>query len=191
MMIGYPVEPSPEIVEEVTCMLRKGGIQAVRDAEQYVLKSGAGPMKKTDIQGEFVKLLSGFITNGLVRLTVERVTSTDEFRQSARETGSPTTIILEKLPPLNLPEYSPYVTIAIRTGATEVWQMKTAFSVKSLVSLKNTRISVQDKKLKEFKFGSLNAAMALYLKKDRLEEELHSFERGITVPSLMAPRGQE
>jgi hypothetical protein len=42
MMIGYPVEPSPEIVEEVTCMLRKGGIQAVRDAEQYVLKSGAG-----------------------------------------------------------------------------------------------------------------------------------------------------
>lgn len=184
-MIGLPVLPSPEIMEEVTGMLRKGGIQAVRDAEQYVLKSGAGPVKKTDIQGEFVNLLSGFITNGLVELTVERVTSTDEFRHSARESGSPTTIILEKLPPLDLPEFSPYVTIAIRSGAVEIWQMKTAFSVKSFVSLKNTRISVRDKKLKEFKFGSLNAAMAIYLKKDRIEEELHSFERGITVPSFM------
>ena len=29
-------------------------------------------------------------------------------------------------------------------------------------------------------------AMALYLKKDRLEEDLHSFERGITIPSFMA-----
>jgi hypothetical protein len=88
--------------------------------------------------------------------------------------------------PLHLPEYAPRITFALKAGATEIWRTESRFAVRSLVSLNDTRITLQENKLKEFRFGSLNAAMSIYLKKEQVEGAIHSFNRDLTVPGMMA-----
>jgi hypothetical protein len=182
-------EPSPELLLELSIMLQKGGIPAVKDAEQYMRKNDPGSLKKTDIQAAFIRRLSGYVTGGIIRLTVEKVKSTEEFQKSLKDSSSPYTVVLEKLAPLTLPEYSPYIDIAIKSGTAVVWRTNAAFVIRPLVTLRNTRITLQERKLKEFKFGALNAAMSIYLKKDLIKEELHSFQRDLTIPGFMIPPG--
>jgi len=181
-----PIGASPEVTEEVTAMLRKTGISALQEAEQYVRKSKMTPREKTDLSAEFTRRLSGFITQGLVSLTIQRVTASDEVRQSLKDSPSPYTITLKKIAPFPLPEYAPYVNIAIKSGAAELFRSNAAFVVKSVIALQDTRITLQEKKIKEYKFGSLNAAMSIYMKKDAIKEQLHSFNRDLTIPGMMA-----
>ncbi|NTW92524.1 MAG: hypothetical protein HGA40_03665 [Methanoregulaceae archaeon] len=184
------IEASPEITDEVTAMLRKTGIRALQEAEQYIRKSGGKPVKKTDLRAEFTTRLSAYITQGMVRLTIEKVKASDEVQQSLKDTHSPYTIVLKKIAPLKLPEYSPFITIAIGSGAAELFRTDATFVVKSAIVLQDTRITLHEKKFREFKFGSLNAAMSIYLKKDQVKEQLHSFSRDLTVPGFMSHPGR-
>ncbi|MDD1714848.1 MAG: hypothetical protein LUQ61_06285 [Methanoregulaceae archaeon] len=177
---------SPEVTDEVTAMLRKTGISALQEAEQYVRKSGRTLPEKTDLSAEFARRLSGYITQGMVSLTIQRVSVSDEVRQSLKDSPSPYTLTLKKIAPFPLPEYAPYVNIAIKTGAAELFRSHAAFVVKSVIALQDTRITLQEKKIKEYKFGSLNAAMSIYMKKDAIKEQLHSFNRDLTIPGMMA-----
>ncbi len=181
---------SPEITDEVTVMLRKSGIRALQEAEQYIRKSRRKPLKKTDLSAEFASRLSGYITQGMVRLTIEKVKASDEVQQSLKDTHAPYTIVLKKIAPFKLPEYSPFITIAIGSGAAELFRTDATFVVKSAIALQNTRITLQEKKFREFKFGSLNAAMSIYLKKDQVKEQLHSFSRDLTIPGFMSQPGR-
>jgi hypothetical protein len=181
-----PIEASPEVTDEVTAMLRKTGISALQEAEQFVWKSRGTPPEKTDLSAEFARRLSGYITQGMVSLTIQRVSATDELRQSLRDSSSPYTIILKKIAPFPLPEYAPFVNIAIKTGAAELFRSNAAFVVKSVIALQDTRITLHEKKIKEYKFGSLNAALSIYMKKDVIKEQLHSFNRDLTIPGMMA-----
>ncbi len=181
-----PIGASPEVTDEVTTMLRKTGISALQEAEQYVRRSRRTPPEKTDLSAEFTRRLSGFITQGMVSLTIQRVSVSDEVRQSLRDSPSPYTLTLKKIAPFPLPEYAPYVNIAIKTGAAELFRSHAAFVVKSVIALQDTRITLQEKKIKEYKFGSLNAAMSIYMKKDAIKEQLHSFNRDLTIPGMMA-----
>jgi hypothetical protein len=183
------MEASPEIIDEVTVMLRKKGIRALQEAEQYIRKSKGKPLKKIDLRAEFTKRLSSYITQGMVRLTIEKVIASDEVQQSEKDTHSPYTIVLKKIAPLKLPEYSPYITIAIGSGAAELFRTDATFVVKSAIVLQNTRITLHEKKFREFRFGSLNAAMSIYLKKDQVTEQLHSFSRDLTIPGFMSQTG--
>jgi hypothetical protein len=180
------METSPEIAEEVDVMLRKHGISAIRQAGQFLRKSPSSTLKEGDIGREVTRRLSKYITHGLVQLSIERVKETGEYRQSLRDSAEPYTVVLHKLLPLNLPEYAPRISFALKAGATEIWRTESTFAVRSLVSLTDTRITLQEHKLKEFRFGSLNAAMSIYLKKEQVEEAIHSFNRDLTVPGMMA-----
>ena len=180
------LEPSPEIVEEVAAMLQTGRIPALREVKNRVKKTPAPSLKSIDIPAEFQKLLSSYLTTGLVRLSVRKVQESDELQQSLRGSGSAHTILLHRLPVLRLPEYSPHITIALKSGATEIWRAETSFSVAALVTLRNTRVTLHEEKFREFRFGSLNAALSIYLKKGPIEEALHSFKRDLTIPGLMA-----
>jgi hypothetical protein len=180
------LEPSPEIVEEVAAMLKKGSIPALREAGNRVRKTPAPSLKSIDIPAEFQKLLSSYLTTGLVRLSIQKVQASDELQQSLQDSRSAYTILLHRLPVLRLPEYSPYITIALKSGATEIWQAETTFSVTALVTLRNTLVTLREEKLREFRFGSLNAGMSIYLKKGPIEEALHSFKRDLTIPGMMA-----
>jgi hypothetical protein len=180
------IQASPEVTDEVIAMLRKTNISALQEAEQYVRKSRGTPREKTDLSAEFARRLSGYITQGMVSLTIQRVTASDEVRQSLKDSPSSCTIVLKKVAPFPLPEYSPYVNIAIKTGAGELFRSNAAFVVKSVIALQDTRITLQEKKIKEYKFGSLNAAMSMYMKKDAIKEQLHSFKRDLTIPGMMA-----
>lgn len=181
-----PIGASPEVTDEITAMLQKTGISALQETEQFIRKSGMTPPKKTDIPAEFARRLSGYVTQGMVSLTIQRVSTSDEVRQSLKESPLPTTIILKKIAPFPLPEYAPYVTIALKSGAGELFRSHAAFVVKSVIALQDTRITLQEKKIKEYKFGSLNAAMSIYMKKDAIKEQLHSFNRDLTIPGMMA-----
>lgn len=181
-----PIGASPEITDEITAMLRKTGISALQEAEQYVRKSRGTSPKKIDLSAEFARRLSEYITQGVVSLTIQRVSETDEIRQSLRDYPSPYTITLKKIAPFPLPEYSPYINIAIKTGTAVLFRSNAAFVVKSVIALQDTRITLQEKKIKEYKFGSLNAAMSIYMKKDAIKEQLHSFNRDLTIPGMMA-----
>jgi hypothetical protein len=176
---------SPEVTDEVTAMLRKTGISALQEAEQYVRISRGTPREKTDLSAEFARRLSGYITQGMVSLTIQRVTASDEVRQSLKDSPSPYTIVLKKIAPFPLPEYAPYITIAIKTGAAELFRSHAAFVVKSVIALQDTRITLHEKKIKEYKFGSLNAAISIYMKKDAIKEQVHSFTRDLTIPGMM------
>jgi hypothetical protein len=180
------LEPSPEIVEEVAAMLRSGRIPALREVKNRVRKTPALSLKSIDIPAEFQKLLSSYLTTGLVRLSIQKVQASDELQQSLRDAGSAHTILLHRLPVLRLPEYSPHITIALKSGATEIWRAETTFSVAAMVTLRNTHLTFREEKIREFRFGSLNTAMAIYLTKGPLEEALHSFTRDLTVPGMMA-----
>jgi hypothetical protein len=180
------LEPSPEIVEEVAALIRKGSLPALREAKLRVKKTPAPSLKSIDIPAEFQKLLSSYLTTGLVRLSIQKVQASDELQQSLRDSGSAYTILLHRLPVLRLPEYSPHITIALKSGATEIWQAETTFSVTALVTLRNTLVTFREEKLREFRFGSLNAGMSIYLKKGPIEEALHSFTRDLTIPGMMA-----
>jgi hypothetical protein len=176
---------SPEVTDEVTAMLRKTGISALQEAEQYVRKSRGPSREKTDLSAEFSRRLSGYITQGMVSLTIQRLTASDEVRQSLKDSPSSYTIVLKKVAPFPLPEYAPYINIAIKTGAAELFRSHAAFVVKSVIALQDTRITLHDKKIKEYKFGSLNAAMSIYMKKDAIKEQVHSFNRDLTIPGMM------
>ncbi len=89
-------EPSPEILLELSIMLQKGGVAAVKDAEQYMRKKDPGSLKKKDIQAAFIRRLSGYVTEGLIHLTVEKVKSTEEFQKSQKDSSSPYIVVLEK-----------------------------------------------------------------------------------------------
>jgi hypothetical protein len=181
-----PIGASPEITDEVTVMLRKTGISALQEAEQYIRKTRGTLRQKPNLSAEFARLLSGYITQGIVSLTVQRVNASEEVRQSLRDSPSPYTIVLKKIAPFPLPEYSPYITIAIKSGAGELFRSDAAFVVKSDIALQDTRITLHEKKIKEYKFGSLNAALSISMKKDAIKEQLHSFNRDLTIPGMMA-----
>jgi hypothetical protein len=180
------IEASPEITDEVIAMIQKTGIHALQEVEQFIKKSKEKPLKKTDLQAEFTKRLSGYITQGMITLTIEKLKTSEEVQQSLKDTHSPYTIILKKIAPIQLPEYSPYLTIAIKSGAAELLKTDVTFVIKSAITLQNTRITLHEKKFREFKFGSLNAAMSIYLKKDEVKEQLHSFTRNLTIPGFMS-----
>ena len=177
---------SPEITEEIAAMLQKTGISALQEAEQYARKSRGPPREKTDLSAEFARRLSGYITQGMVSLTIQRVSASDEVRQSLRDSPSPYTIVLKKIAPFPLPEYAPFINIAVKTGAADLFRSHAAFVVKSVIALQDTRITLHEKKIKEYKFGSLNAALSIYMKKDAIKEQLHSFNRDLTIPGMMA-----
>jgi hypothetical protein len=179
------LEPSPEIVEEVAAMLKSGRIPALREAGNRVRKTPAPSLKSIDIPAEFQKLLSSYLTTGLVRLSIRKVQASDELQQSLQDSHSAYTILLHRLPVLRLPEYSPHITIALKSGATVIWQADTTFSVTALVTLRNTLVTLREEKLHEFRFGSLNAGMSIYLKRGPIEEALHSFQRDLTIPGMM------
>ena len=180
------IATSPEIAEEVDVMIRKHGISAVRQAGKFLRKSPSPSLKEHDIEREVARRLSKYITHGLVQLSIERVKETGEYRQSLRDSSEPYTVVLHKLLPFNLPEYAPRITFALKTGATEIWRTESTFAVRSIVSLTDTRITLQENKMKEFRFGSLNTAMSIYLKKEQVEEAIHSFNRDLTIPGMMA-----
>src|SRR5512136_1110672 len=110
-------EASPEITDEVNAMIQKTGIHALQEVEHFIKKSKEKPLKKTDLQAEFTKRLSGYITQGMITLTIEKLKTSEEVQQSLKDTHSPYTIILKKIAPIQLPEYSPYLTIALKSGA--------------------------------------------------------------------------
>lgn len=180
---------SPEITDEVNAMIQKTGIHALQEVEQFIKKSKEKPLKKTDLQAEFTKRLSGYITQGMITLTIEKLKTSEEVQQSLKDTHSPYTIILKKIAPIQLPEYSPYLTIAVKFGAAELLKTDVTFVIKSAITLQNTRITLHEKKFREFKFGSLNGAMSIYLKKDEVKEQLHSFTRDLTIPGFMSSPG--
>lgn len=180
------IETSPEIAEEVDAMIRKHGISAIRQAGQFMRTSSPSTLKERDIEMAVARRLSKYVTHGLVQLSIERVQATDEFRQSLRDSPEPYTVVLHKLLPINLPEFAPRITFSLKAGVTEVWRTESSFAIRSLVSLNDTRITLQENKLKEFRFGSLSAAMSVYLKKEQIEEAIHSFNRDLTVPGMMA-----
>ncbi len=179
------LEPSPEIVEEVAAMVKTGRIPALEEAANRIRKTSAPSLKSIDLAAEFQKLLSSYLTTGLVRLSIQKVQECDELQQSLSDSGSAHTLLLHRLPVMRLPEYSPHITIALKSGTTVIWQAETTFLVSAMVTLRNTRVTLHEEKLREFRFGSLNAAMALYLKKGPLEEALHSFARDLTIPGMM------
>ncbi|HUU74785.1 MAG TPA: hypothetical protein VMW63_01710 [Methanoregulaceae archaeon] len=183
-------EPSPEITEEVETMLRKHGIKAIREAGQRLKGAPASQLEESYIRQQVARSLSRYITYGLVQLSVEQVKATDEFRESLRDTSEPYTIVLHRLLPLSLPEYAPRISLALKAGATELWRADTAFAVRALMGLRETRITLQERKLKEFKFGSLKGAISVYLKKEQIEEILHSFNRDLTIPGMMGEEGK-
>jgi sirohydrochlorin ferrochelatase len=57
-----PIGASPEVTDEVAAMLRKTGISALQEAEQYIRKSRGASPEKTDLSAEFARRLSGYIT---------------------------------------------------------------------------------------------------------------------------------
>ena len=180
------LEPSPEIVEEVAAMVRTGRIPSLQEAANRIRKTSAPSLKSIDLPAEFQKLLSSYLTTGLVRLSIQKVQESDELQQSLGESGSDHTLLLHRLPVLRLPEYSPRITIAVKSGTTVIWQAETTFLVSAMVTLRNTRVTLREEQLREFRFGSLNAAMAIYLRKGPLEEALHSFVRDLTIPGMMS-----
>lgn len=180
------LEPSPEIVEEVATMVRSGRIPSLQEAADRIRKTSAPSLKSIDLPAEFQKILSSYLTTGLVRLSIQKVQESDELQQSLRDSGSAQSLLLHRLPVLRLPEYSPHITIALKSGAAVIWQAETTFLVSAMVTLRNTQVTFREEKLREFRFGSLNAAMAVYLKKGPLEEALHSFARDLTIPGMMA-----
>ncbi len=179
------LEPSPEIVEEVAAMARSGRIPALREAADRIRKTPGLSLRAINLPEEFQKILSSYLTTGLVRLSIQKVQESDELQQSLRDSGSARTLLLHRLPVLRLPEYSPHITIALKSGATVIWQAEADFFVSAMVTLRNTRVTLREERLREFRFGSLNAAMAIYLKKGPLEEAIHSFARNLTIPGMM------
>jgi len=180
------METSPEIADEIDAMIRKHGISAVRETVTLFKKSSSSTLTEHDIEREVAKRLSKYITQGLVQLSIERVRTTNEFQSSLRDSKAPYTVVLHTLLPLNLPEYTPRITFALKAGPTEIWRTESSFAIRSLVNLKDTRITLEENKLKEFRFGSLSAAMSIYLKKEQMEGAIHSFNRDLTVPGMMA-----
>ena len=61
-----------------------------------------------------------------------------------------------------------------------------AFAVRGLMGLRDSRLTFHEKKLQEFKFGSLKGAISIYMKGEQIEEILHSFDRELTIPGMMA-----
>lgn len=182
--------PSPEIKEEVEYMLKKHGMAAIRDVREKFKSIPASPPADRDMRQMVASRLSRYITYGIIQLSIEQMKATDDFRESLRDEKEPYTVVLHRLMPLVLPEYVPRISFALRAGATELWRMDSAFAVRGLVGLRDTRLTFHEKKLQEYKFGSLKGAISIYMKGEEIQDILHSFDRDLTFPGFMAGDGE-
>jgi len=179
-------EPSPEITEEIGTMLRKHWRDTIQEAREKFKGVSASPPEESDIRRAVAMRLSRYVTYGIVQLSIERVKATDEFRESLHDSKEPYSVVLHRLMPLALPEYVPRISLALKAGATELWRADSAFAVRGLMGLRDTRLTFHEKKLQEFKFGSLKGAISVYMKGEQIEDILHSFDRELTIPGMMA-----
>ena len=179
-------KPSPEITEEIENMLRKHWTATIQEARDKFKGVSASPPSESDMRKAAALRLSRYVTYGVVQLSIEKVKATDEYRESFRDTKEPYTIVLHRLMPLALPEYVPRISLALKAGATELWRADSAFAVRGLMGLRDTRLTLHEKKLQEFKFGSLKGAISIYMKGEQIKDILHSFDRDLTIPGMMA-----
>lgn len=178
--------PSPEITEEMQTMLRKHWTATIQEARDKFRGVSASPPAERDIRKAMAMRLSRYVTYGIVQLSIEHVKATEECRESLRDTKEPYTVVLHRLTPFALPEYVPRISLTLKAGAAELWHADTAFAVRGLMGLRDTRLTFHEKKLQEFKFGSLKGAITVCLKGEQIEDILHSFDRDLTIPGLMA-----
>jgi|MTBAKMStandDraft_1061839.scaffolds.fasta_scaffold14885_2 hypothetical protein len=178
------IEPCSEIIKEITTMLQSDKTGDFSDTEEQAGKKTERAAIKTDFRMEFVKKLSDYITNGLVQLTIQQIPSTKEYRDAFRTEDQTYEITLNKLPPLNLVEFYPYLDVVVKQGTIDIWKKRLQFKVRSVINLKDVKITLRQQKVSCVDFGLLKADVTVYLMKGNYPVEIHSFNRDLALPTI-------
>jgi hypothetical protein len=171
---------SEEIEDEINKAISNRGTKDFSEAKEWYIKAGLGV---DDVEQRLIKkivaILSQYISNGLLQLTIEEIVKEKEYKDAIKGKIDYAIVMnLEK----KLPPFKPYVEFVVKSGLMELKKIKYDFVVEPKVKVKEAKIKIHENEIESVTFGSLIASITLYLLKGNLRLKISSLERSLRLP---------
>jgi len=174
-----------EITDEISRKLREKEIPEFAEGEEWAKKEKVGQREQvTPFRDRVIEALVGYLTDGLVRLTIEEISETDDCKGGVAKKARRHKFVIPKTPSLSLGTFYPYLDIIVHSGALEVWRKRVIFKVEPVVTVQNVKITARDGAIEEISFGSFLASLNLYLCRGTDPVHIHSFNANLVLPTL-------
>ena len=177
-----PEEPlySKELAEEINKMIDARGIEDFPEAKKWLSKSplDADEAKK-GLTKRIVEILSQYLSNGLLQLTIEELINEKEYKEAIRDKKAHAIVIQlsKKLAPFKV-----YVDFVVKYGLMEIKRIRYDFKAESKVEIKDAKIVIKENRIGSVSFGTFIASITLYLLKGKHAVKIGSIERSLTFP---------
>ncbi len=136
---------------------------------------------KEEMINAIVETLSKHLTNGLLQLTVEKITNEKECKDALREKKNQTIVMNMSG---DLPPFKIYAESIIKSGLIELTKFRFDFKVEPSVEIEDINVTIQENKVKSVSFGSFKASVALSLLKDEQDVKMISIEKSLNLPDI-------
>jgi hypothetical protein len=132
-----------------------------------------------EIINAIVETLSKNLTNGLLQLTVEEITSEKECKDALREKKSQTVVMRLSR---DLPPFKIYAEFIIKSGLVEIKKFRFDFKAEPNVEIEDIKLTIQENKVKSLSFGAFKAYVTLSLLKGEQAMNIVSIEKSLSLP---------
>ncbi|HEY9206576.1 MAG TPA: hypothetical protein VIO58_11720 [Candidatus Methanoperedens sp.] len=178
-----------EIAEEINKAIETRETEYFSEIKEWLTKSGIEADKaKKELTKRIVEILSKYISNGLMQLTVDEMMKEKEFTEAFKKKKDHALIarLSKQLPPLKV-----YVEFVVKTGCIEIKKIRYDFKAEPQVEIKDAKIIIQENRITSVSFGSFIASITLYLLKGSLAVKLFSMERSLKLSEPSLPEIKE
>lgn len=178
---------SKEIEEELQTELNQRGIKDFSETKKWYIKAyKKGADAEKILITRLVKILSQYLSNGLLQLTIEELAHEKEYKDAVKEKKDHALVINHEK---KLPPFKAYVEFVVKSGLMELKKIRYDFKVEPKVKVKDARIEIRENKIARITFGSLITTITLYLLKGNLSVKILSREISLSIPEPITITG--